>query len=127
MSVFGPPEPTADDFANLAGAFGTPESAKTVADSISVDVPRGGYYALQRLVRHGGRCVAVSDEAIVAAQRRLSSSSGLFAEPAASAAFAGILADLEAGRGPGRNDRAVVLLTGSGLKDIDTAMKGVSP
>ena len=125
MSVSGPGASFADDFANLAGAFGSPVPARTVADSISVDVPRGGYYALQRLVRHGGRCVAVSDEAVISAQRRLSSSSGLFAEPAASAAFAGLLADLEAGRGPGRGDRAVVLLTGSGLKDIAAAMKGV--
>ena len=108
-----------------AGRFETPQPAHTIADSISVDVPRGGLYALGRLQKHSGRCVTVSDEAIVSAQRRLSSSSGLFAEPAASAAFAGLLADLEAGRGPGKKDRAVVLLTGNGLKDIATAMKGV--
>ena len=108
-----------------AGRFEAPQEAKTIADSISVDVPRGGLYALGRLQRHGGRCVTVSDDAIVAAQKRLSSSSGLFAEPAASAAFAGLLADIDAGRGPGKKDRAVVLLTGNGLKDIATAMKGV--
>jgi len=108
-----------------AGGFGIPESASTIADSISVDVPRGGLYALGRLRKHHGRCVTVSDDAIVSAQRRLSSSSGLFAEPAAAAAFAGLLADLESGKGPGRKDRAVVLLTGNGLKDIATAMKGV--
>lgn len=108
-----------------AGRFEAPQTAKTIADSISVDVPRGGLYALGRLQRHGGRCVTVSDDAIVAAQKRLSSSSGLFAEPAASAAFAGLLADIDTGRGPGKKDRAVVLLTGNGLKDIATAMKGV--
>jgi len=108
-----------------AGGFGVPEAAHTIADSISVDVPRGGLYALGRLQKHRGRCVMVSDEAIVSAQRRLSSFSGLFAEPAASAAFAGLLADRDAGRGPGKKDRAVVLLTGNGLKDIATAMKGV--
>jgi threonine synthase len=108
-----------------AGGFGIPESASTIADSISVDVPRGGLYALGRLQKHHGRCVTVSDDAIVSAQRRLSSSSGLFAEPAAAAAFAGLLADIESGKGPGRKDRAVVLLTGNGLKDIATAMKGV--
>lgn len=107
------------------GGFGTPESAHTIADSISVDVPRGGLFALQRLQRHSGRCVTVSDEAIISAQKRLSSGSGLFAEPAASAAFAGLLADIESGKGPGKDDRAVVLLTGNGLKDIATAMKGV--
>ncbi len=108
-----------------AGRFETPEAAHTIADSISVDVPRGGLFALGRLQRHRGRCVTVSDAAIIAAQRRLSSSSGLFAEPAAAAAFAGLLADIDTGCGPGKKDRAVVLLTGNGLKDITTAMKGV--
>ncbi len=108
-----------------SGGFGVPEAAHTIADSISVDVPRGGLFALGRLQKHSGRCVTVSDDAIVSAQRRLSSSSGLFAEPAAAAAFAGLLADKDAGRGPGKKDRAVVLLTGNGLKDIATAMKGV--
>jgi threonine synthase len=108
-----------------AGGFGDPVPSRTLADSIAVDVPRGGYFALDRLKRHGGRCVTVSDQAILEAQRRLSGRSGLFAEPAAAAAFAGLLADLEAGRGPKRRDRAVVLLTGSGLKDIPGALKGV--
>jgi threonine synthase len=107
------------------GAFGAPVSSKTLADSISVDVPRGGYFALDRLQRHRGRAVTVSDEAIIKAQKHLSSASGLFAEPAAAAAYAGLLADREAGRGPGRTDKAVVLVTGNGLKDITTAMKGV--
>jgi len=107
------------------GAFGAPVSSKTLADSISVDVPRGGYFALDRLQRHKGRAVTVSDEAIIRAQKHLSSVSGLFAEPAAAAAYAGLLADRETGRGPGRTDKAVVLVTGNGLKDITTAMKGV--
>lgn len=108
-----------------SGGFKSPRSASTIADSISVDVPRGGLYALQRLQKHRGRCVRVSDDAIIEGQRRLSSSSGLFAEPAASAAFAGFLSDMESGRGPGTGDRAVVLLTGNGLKDIANAGKGV--
>jgi len=108
-----------------AGKFGPVRHAATVADSISVDVPRGGFFALNRLKRHKGRCVAVSDEAIIAAQRRLSSSSGLFAEPAAAAAFAGLLDDIDSGSGPAAGDLVVLLLTGSGLKDIDTALKGM--
>ena len=109
------------------GEFGPVSSAATVADSISVDVPRGGFFALNRLKRHGGRCITVSDEAIIAAQRRLSSSSGLFAEPAAAAAFAGLLVDIDSGSGPATDDLVVLLLTGSGLKDITTASKGVNP
>jgi len=107
------------------GEFGPVLPAATIADSISVDVPRGGFFALDRLKRHGGRCVTVSDEAIIAAQRRLSSSSGYFAEPAAAAAFAGLLADMDSKNAPAAGDLVVLLLTGSGLKDIDAALKGI--
>ncbi len=105
-----------------AGSFGEPVPSKTVADSISVDVPKGGLFALGRLQRHKGRTVIVRDEEILAAQPKLASGSGLFAEPAAAAAYAGFLAmqdeiDPEA--------TAVVLVTGNGLKDVDSAKKGV--
>lgn len=105
-----------------AGSFGEPVSSKTVADSISVDVPKGGLFALGRLQRHKGRTVVVKDTDILDAQRELAAGSGLFAEPAAAAAWAGFLAmrdqiDPKA--------TAVVLITGNGLKDIDSAKKGV--
>ena len=106
-----------------AGSFGTPVASSTIADSISVDVPRGGLFALGRLQRHGGKAVIVSDGEILDAQRRLSSRSGLFAEPAAAAAWAGFEKmkdemDPEA--------TVAVLITGNGLKDIDSARKGVN-
>jgi len=107
------------------GEFGPFSTASTIADSISVSVPKGGLFALDRLKKHGGRCVTVSDEAIIAAQKRLSASSGLFAEPSAAAAFAGFLADIDSGSGPDSGDLVVLLLTGSGLKDTATALKGV--
>jgi len=107
------------------GEFKLAHPAATIADSILVNVPRGGFFALNRLKRHGGRCVTVSDEAILAAQRRLSASSGFFAEPAAAAAFAGLLADIDSGSGPVADDLVVILLTGNGLKDIATALKGM--
>lgn len=105
-----------------AGGFGEPVSSKTIADSISVDVPKGGLFALGRLQRHQGRTVVVTDEDILAAQRSLSAGSGLFAEPAASAAYAGFLA-MKGEIDPSAT--AVVLVTGNGLKDVDTAKKGV--
>ncbi len=96
--------------------------SRTLADSISVDVPRNGFHALKQLKEHGGRAVRVSDEAILAAQARLSAGSGLFTEPASAAAFAGFLKmapELDA------RDSIVVLATGNGLKDAATASRGV--
>ncbi len=104
------------------GDFGAPVPAATLADSISVDVPAAGYFAVDRLRRHEGRAVTVSDEAILAAQRELASGSGLFAEPAAAAAWAGFAALQEE---LPEDATVVVLITGSGLKDIDAAKKAV--
>jgi len=102
--------------------FGTPRPSKTVADSIAVDVPRNGSHALGKLRRHHGQAVTVSDSEILAAQKTLSAGSGLFAEPSSSAAFAGWLKVRN--RVPAQ-DNCVVLITGSGLKDIRSAAQGL--
>jgi threonine synthase len=105
-----------------SGDFSDPVPSATLADSISVDVPAAGFFAVERLRRHGGRAVTVSDEAILSAQTELASGSGLFAEPAAAAAWAGFRA-MEA-EIP-RDAAVVVLVTGNGLKDVESAKKGV--
>lgn len=102
------------------GDFGPPVRSTTLADSISVDVPAGGVFALHRLKRHGGIALTVSDEEILAAQRTLASGSGCFAEPASATAFAGFLRYRQE---IPRDNRVVVLLTGNGLKDIAAAMR----
>ncbi len=105
-----------------SGKFDAPVLSQTVADSISVDVPRNGYHALSRLQRHGGMCVTVTDREIIKAQKQLSETAGLFAEPAAATAFAGFL-KLKTQLDKGSD--IVILSTGNGLKDILTAKKGV--
>ena len=108
----------------LAGndAFGDPVSSNTLADSISVDVPRNGLYALGKLKEYAGKAVTVSDDEILAAQRKLASSTGLFAEPSSSAAFAGWL---KVRQGLSADETCVLLITGSGLKDIAAAARGL--
>jgi len=103
------------------GVF-TPIDAHTIADSISVGIPRNGYYALKQLKKYDGKCVTVSDDEILTAQKELSSKAGLFTEPAAAASYAGFLKMRE--QLP-RNATIVLLATGSGLKDIDSAQKSV--
>lgn len=97
-------------------------SSDTLADSISVDVPRNGSFVLAKLRKYGGKGVTVSDEEILAAQRMLSSMSGLFAEPSSACAFACYLKAMPV---IPRDESVVVMLTGSGLKDIKSAAKAV--
>jgi len=104
------------------GEFTDPRTPGTIADSISVGVPAAGVYAVRCLSRNNGRCVTVSDAEITAAQHSLAAGSGLFAEPAAAAAMAGFTSVADT---LPRESRIVLLITGSGLKDIDAAAKGV--
>lgn len=103
--------------------FTPAQPSKTLADSISVDVPRGGYYALKQLMDWGGKMITVTDQAIVDAQKELSTLSGLFVEPAAAASYAGFLKEKES---LSADESVVLLVTGSGLKDIETAKRGVA-
>ncbi len=100
----------------------SPRPSNTIADSISVDIPRNGYHALKQLREHNGRGVTVTDREIFSAQARLARTTGLFTEPAGAAAMAGLL-KLSPELDPGAT--VVVLATGNGLKDIDTAGQAV--
>ena len=93
-------------------------AANTVADSISVDIPSNGHLALKNVKTFGGHCFTVTDEEILSAQKELSSSCGLFSEPAAATAYAGFLKQKAA---LDSSETCVVLLTGNGLKDINSA------
>lgn len=86
----------------------------TAADSIAVDIPSNGRFVTEKLRKHGGKAVMVTDQAIFAAQKLLASRAGLFAEPSSACAFAGYL---EARRSLPKDASAVVMITGSGLKD----------
>ena len=64
--------------------------AQTLADSIVAELPRDRAKALRAVRESGGAFVTVSDAAITAAIPRFAQLSGVFAEPAAAAAFAGL-------------------------------------
>ncbi len=73
--------------------------AHTIADGISVGLPRNGTMAVQ-----------------------LARLTGVFAEPSGAASYAGLLRLLEGGK-IARDERAVLLVTGSGLKSIDVVVE----
>ena len=103
-----------------------PVHADTIADSISVDLPRDGGKARRAVLESGGKGHIVSDADIINAQKQLSEETGVFAEPAAAAAYAGFLQ--ASGKGLFRgSDHVVVLITGSGLKDTANAQKNLPP
>ncbi|MBN1937201.1 MAG: threonine synthase [Anaerolineae bacterium] len=101
-----------------------PVRAHTLADSISVDMPRDGVKALRAVRETGGAFVTVSDEEILAAMRVLAREAGVFGEPAGAASYAGLVKARETGL-VRVGERVVVLVTGSGLKDVPGAMKAV--
>ncbi len=92
--------------------------AATIADGISVGLPRNGTMAVRCIRASHGFGVIVSDEEILAAEKALASLTGIFAEPSAAASYAGLLRLLDEGR-LARDERVVLLITGSGLKSID--------
>ncbi|HLF75421.1 MAG TPA: threonine synthase [Anaerolineales bacterium] len=100
-----------------------PVSADTIADSISVDLPRDGVRAVRAARETGGTYITVSDREILKAIADLGKA-GIFAEPAGATAYAG-LAKAAASGIVGGEDPILVLNTGSGLKDVRAAMKAV--
>ncbi|SRR6266487_1933289 len=98
-----------------------PYPAQTIADGISVGLPRNGAMAVKIIRESGGFGVTVSDEEILAAEKELARLTGIFAEPSGAASYAGLLRLLDEGR-VARDEHVVLLVTGSGLKSIDAVV-----
>jgi threonine synthase len=98
-----------------------PFPAQTVADGISVGLPRNGAMAVKVIRESGGFGITISDEEILAAEKELARLTGVFAEPSGAASYAGLLRLLSEGRIE-RDERVVLLVTGSGLKSIDAVV-----
>ncbi len=114
----------ADGSAPVAAAFsrfrgGTVEfqdvDAETVADSICVGKPRDVVKAVTYVARNGGTFVTVSDDEILDAILSLARATGVFAEPAGAASYAGLLRLAHDGALQGKT--AVAVVSGNGLKD----------
>jgi len=99
--------------------------ADTLADSISVDLPRDGVRAIRAARETGGTYITVPDKDILTAIAALGQV-GIFAEPAAATAYAGLSTAVEQSIVT-EDDPVLVLSTGSGLKDVKAAMQAVSP
>ena len=110
--------PLVDAFAS--GRDPVPGPARTVADSIAVGTPRNGRRALAAVRASGGAMIAVPDEEILDAMRLTARLAGVFGEPAGVAGVAGLRRAV-AGGIVRRDETALVIITGNGLKDVATA------
>ena len=98
-----------------------PMEENTLADSIAVGVPRNATKALNAIKESNGIVVNVSDEEIMAAQKLLGRTCGVFGEPAGVTGAAGVKKLCEMGI-LGKNDTVVSVVTGNGLKDVANAI-----
>jgi threonine synthase len=89
---------------------------KTVASAIRIGNPASWEQATSARDESGGAIEAVTDGEILAAQRLLASTEGIFAEPASAASLA-LLAKMAHARRIPPGSSVVCVLTGSGLKD----------
>ncbi len=98
------------------------EHPDTVAGGLADVYPWDGDAALSALKETGGSAKAVSDQAILEAQKLLASTEGIFAEPSGVASLAGLIGLVDEGV-VDADELVVVLITGSGLKDPQVVVR----
>lgn len=100
----------------------------SLASSINVAFPRDRLKALRAVTATEGEFICVDDESIIAAASKLAANTGVFPEAGAASAYAGLLK--YASQYQGKAQTAVVLITGSGLKDtsiyLSAAASGIA-
>ena len=100
------------------------ENVETIADSIAVGNPRDVIKACTYVKKTDGYFISVTDHEILSAIKMLAQTTGIFAEPAGAAAYAGLkkMVNEEIIK---KNESVCIVVTGNGLKDID-AVKSIA-
>lgn len=98
------------------------EHPETFATAIRIGNPASWKSAVRARDESGGLIEAVSDDEIFAAYTLLAREEGIFVEPASAAGVAGLLKCAREGRLPA-GATVVCVLTGTGLKDPDSALR----
>jgi threonine synthase len=100
----------------------TPCAANTLADSIAVGHPRNFAKGMRAVAESGGAFVAVADEEILESITLMARKAGVFGEPAGVAGAAGVRRAVAEGI-IGHSESVALVMTGNGLKDIQSAMR----
>jgi len=102
------------------------EKPETVATAIRIGNPASWQRAVAARDESGGIINMVSDDEILSAQKLLATKAGVFGEPASAASLAGLIKLSHQGTNFS-GKRVVCVITGTGLKDTDTALKDAPP
>ena len=96
--------------------------ANTIADSISAGAPRNLYMAADAVKESNGFAIAVTDEEILSAQKKFITQTGILCEPSSASVYAAYKKLLFACK-LNPTDKILLLITGNGLKDIESLRK----
>ena len=99
---------------------------ETVASAIRIGNPASWEKAAAARDESGGIIDMVSDNEILSAQKLVATKAGVFGEPASAASVAGLVKFSHKGMDFSRK-RVVCVITGTGLKDTDIALKNAPP
>jgi threonine synthase len=102
------------------------EKPETVATAIRIGNPASWQKAVAARDESGGIIDIVSDEEILSAQKLLATKAGIFGEPASGASLAGLI-KLSHQKMDFSQKRVVCVITGTGLKDADAALRDAPP
>ncbi|GIV85450.1 MAG: threonine synthase [Candidatus Roseilinea sp.] len=95
--------------------------SQTIASGIGTDRPCDGVMALRAIRGTGGTVIEATDEEMLDAMRKLATQAGVFVEPACAAAYVGLVKGRHMGV-IGGDEEVVLQLTGSGFKDVRSAL-----
>jgi len=99
---------------------------ETVASAIRIGNPASWEKAAAARDESDGIIDMVSDDEILSAQKLLATKTGVFGEPASAASIAGLV-ELSHKGADFSQKRVVCVITGTGLKDTDIALKNAPP
>jgi threonine synthase len=102
------------------------EKPETIATAIRIGNPARWQQAVEALDQSDGHITAVTDEEILYHYRLVAKTEGVFAEPACAASLAAMAKAMREKKVDLNGKRVVAVLTGHGMKDPDTAIKGIS-
>jgi len=102
------------------------DKPETIASAIRIGNPASWQRAVAARDESGGVIDTVSDEEILAAQSLMAKRAGIFGEPASAASLAGLVKLSQTGMDFSQK-RVVCIVTGTGLKDTETALRNAEP